>query len=120
MVLLLLLLLASCGAAVAELGGLGNHTVVHKQQPPFEADTAASAVPVPAAAAVVVFQHPAGWHTKADIARIRAQIASGKEPWASARTTALMNYSVGEVPTVGYKASPVEVVHRDCCNRSGA
>ena len=30
------------------------------------------------------FQHPAGWHTAADIARVRSLIASKKEPWKSA------------------------------------
>jgi hypothetical protein len=30
------------------------------------------------------FQHPAGWHTAADIARVRSFIASKREPWKSA------------------------------------
>ena len=30
------------------------------------------------------FQHPAGWHTAADIARVRSLIASKREPWKSA------------------------------------
>lgn len=30
------------------------------------------------------FQHPAGWHTAADIARVRSLIASQREPWKSA------------------------------------
>lgn len=60
-------------------------------------------------------QHPAGWHTKLDIARIRKQIAAGAEPWATAYST-LMNYSSRTMATVGYLPSPVSVVHRDCCN----
>ena len=55
-----------------------------------------------------VFDHPAGWHTKADIARIWSQIASGAEPWATA-LAALMNNS--GVAGGGYKLSPVAVVH---------
>ena len=34
-----------------------------------------------AASAAAAFEHPAGWHTRADIARVRSLIASGKEPW---------------------------------------
>jgi len=30
------------------------------------------------------FAHPAGWHTAADIAQIRAHVASGLEPWHAA------------------------------------
>eukprot|EP00040_Diaphanoeca_grandis_P020325 m.108103 g.108103 ORF g.108103 m.108103 type:complete len:427 (+) comp27847_c1_seq1:163-1443(+) len=30
------------------------------------------------------FDHPAGWHTRSDIARVRSFIASKKEPWLSA------------------------------------
>ena len=67
-------------------------------------------------APAAAIEHPGGWHTRADIARIRAQIASGKEPWASAHA-ALLNYSAATVATVGYTPSPVATVHRDCCNK---
>eukprot|EP00041_Stephanoeca_diplocostata_P002025 m.22826 g.22826 ORF g.22826 m.22826 type:complete len:411 (-) comp12809_c0_seq3:321-1553(-) len=58
------------------------------------------------------FSHPAGWHTASDIARIRAQIASGKEPWATAYQTLMNDTSL----PLDYQPAPVAVVHRDCCN----
>jgi hypothetical protein len=54
--------------------------------------------------------HPAGWHTVSDVLRIRAQISSGAEPWATAFKTFMNDTSL----TLEYKPSPVEVVHRDC------
>ena len=36
------------------------------------------------------FPHPSGWHTASDIARVRAFIASGREPWHTA-TQLLLN-----------------------------
>ena len=78
----------------------------------------AAAASLAAAAAAnedAAFEHPAGWHTKRDIARIRAQIASGQEPWSTAYK-ALMDPSAtgtGDA-TLGYKPSPGPVVCRDC------
>ena len=61
------------------------------------------------------FDHPAGWHTKHDIERIRAQIASGQEPWATAYTALMDKNAVGPGDaTLDYKPSPGPVVCRDC------
>ena len=54
------------------------------------------------------FRHPAGWHSTADIARIRTRVASGDEPWKSAATR-LMNDS--SLPT-SYSPRPLTDV---CC-----
>ena len=72
-----------------------------------------------AAAAVAnedaAFDHPAGWHTKRDIVRIRAQIASGQEPWSTAYKALMDPSAVGTGDaTLGYKPSPGPVVCRDC------
>ena len=37
---------------------------------------------LPVARAAMV--HPGGWHTEADLQRIRAGVAAGMEPWKSA------------------------------------
>eukprot|EP01047_Picozoa_sp_COSAG01_P000989 COSAG01_NODE_20_length_38868_cov_34.606071_17_plen_248_part_00 len=61
------------------------------------------------------FDHPAGWHTRHDIERIRAQIASGHEPWASAYTALMDEDAVGTGDaTLHYHPSPGTVVCRDC------
>ena len=78
----------------------------------------AAAASLAAAAAAnedAAFDHPAGWHTKRDIARIRAQIASGQEPWSTAYKALMDPSAVGTGDaTLGYKPSPGPVVCRDC------
>lgn len=56
--------------------------------------------------------HPGGWHTAGDIARIRAHVASGSEPWHTAFTTLMDDPSLGP----DYVPRPQPTVHRDCCN----
>jgi hypothetical protein len=64
---------------------------------------------------VTAFEHPAGWHTKRDIERIRAQIKSGREPWVTAYKALMDENSVGTGgATLDYQPSPGRVVCRDC------
>lgn len=73
-------------------------------------DDAAATAAVPAA-----FDHPAGWHTKHDIERIRAQIASGQEPWSAAFKALMDENATGPGDaTLDYKPSAGTVVCRDC------
>ena len=58
------------------------------------------------------FSHPAGWHTAADIVRVRSLIASGKEPWRSAAQLLLNDTSL----TAAYVPSPATLVCRTCCD----
>lgn len=68
-----------------------------------------------ARAAGPAFDHPAGWHTKHDIERIRAQIASGQEPWSTAFKALMDENATGPGDaTLDYKASAGTVVCRDC------
>ena len=67
-------------------------------------------------AAVAAFSHPAGWHTRSDIVRIRSLVASGREPWKSAADLLLNDTSL----TSSYQPSPVSLVCRTlpstgCC-----
>ena len=75
---------------------------------------ATAATPGTAAA----FAHPAGWHTAPDIARVRAFIASGREPWRSAAQLLLNDTSL----TTDFAPSPPTgvggLVCRTCCNVS--
>ena len=63
------------------------------------------------AASAPAFQHPAGWHRASDIARIRAKIESGAEPWKSAAELLLNDTSL----LASYKPAPVSLVCRTCC-----
>ena len=73
-------------------------------------DDATATAAVPAA-----FDHPAGWHTKHDIERIRAQIASGQEPWSAAFKALMDENATGPGDaTLDYKPSAGTVVCRDC------
>jgi hypothetical protein len=58
------------------------------------------------------FDHPAGWHTRADIARVRALIASQREPWKTAAQLLMNDTSL----TADFKPSPSSLVCRTCCN----
>lgn len=55
------------------------------------------------------FTHPGGWHTAADMQRVRDNIASGKEPWKTAAKLFLSDTSL----TSNYKPRPMAVVRRD-------
>ena len=68
--------------------------------------------PVPPPPPVTPFSHPAGWHTAADIVRVRSLIASGKEPWRSAAQLLLNDTSL----TAAYAPSPATLVCRTCCD----
>eukprot|EP00937_MAST-01D_sp_MAST-1D-sp2_P002644 g2644.t1 len=57
---------------------------------------------------VADFSHPAGWHSAADIARIRAQVASGAEPWRTAADRFVNDTSL----RTSYSPRPLAVV---CC-----
>jgi hypothetical protein len=48
------------------------------------------------------FDHPAGWHTRADVERIRAKVGDSSEPWHSAALSLLTDSSL----TDGYQPSP--------------
>ena len=63
-------------------------------------------------ASASVFDHPAGWHTRGDIARVRSLIASGREPWKSAVELLMNDTSL----TSGYQPAPVSLVCRTCCD----
>jgi hypothetical protein len=57
---------------------------------------------VPGSAAMI---HPGGWHTDADLQRIRSQVTSGQEPWKSAwealkKSDAGANYQAHVIPQV--------------------
>jgi hypothetical protein len=57
---------------------------------------------VPCSAAMI---HPGGWHTTADLQRIRSLVASGQEPWKSAwealkKSDAGANYQARVIPHV--------------------
>ena len=65
-----------------------------------------------ASAAAAAFEHPAGWHTASDIARVRSYIAGGKEPWKTAVAYLLNDTSL----TVDFKPGPVSLVCRTCCS----
>jgi hypothetical protein len=85
----------------------------------FAASAAAAAGSANAGAAAPsgapVFDHPSGWHTRHDIERIRAQIASGQEPWTTAFKALMDKDAVGPGDaTLEYKPSPGAVVCRDC------
>lgn len=71
-------------------------------------------VVAPSSSAASAFDHPAGWHTKADIQRVRSLIASGLEPWKTAAALLMNDTSL----PVGYTPSPVPLVCRTCCNVS--
>jgi len=58
------------------------------------------------------FEHPAGWHTKSDIARVRGYIAGGLEPWKTATAYLLNDTSL----TASFKPSPAATVCRTCCS----
>ena len=58
------------------------------------------------------FVHPAGWHTAADIRRVRRLIASGREPWASTAELLMNDSSL----TAGYSPDAAPLVCRTCCN----
>ena len=66
---------------------------------------------LPAVSAASAFQHPAGWHTAGDIARVRSLLAAGSEPWKSAAAYLMNDTSL----TAGFKPSPASLVCRTCC-----
>ena len=81
----------------------------------FATSAAAGSADTGPAPSGVAFDHPSGWHTKGDIKRIRAQIASGQEPWATAFKALMDKNAVGPGDaTLDYKPSPGKVVCRDC------
>jgi sucrose-6-phosphate hydrolase SacC (GH32 family) len=55
------------------------------------------------------FNHPGGWHTADDIRRVRAQVASGKQPWATAAKIFLSDPSLAS----NYTPRPMTIVRRD-------
>ena len=55
------------------------------------------------------FNHPGGWHTADDIRRVRSQVASGKEPWATAAKIFLSDPSLSS----NYTPRPMTIVRRD-------
>lgn len=58
--------------------------------------------------------HPAGWHTSADVARVRSLIASGREPWQAAYRMLMNDTSLSK----SYTPTPIPLVCRTCCGVS--
>jgi hypothetical protein len=73
---------------------------------------------LPSSVHATAFSHPAGWHTAADIVRVRSFLASGKEPWCSAAQLLLNDTSLA----ADYSPSPPTgsggIVCRTCCSVS--
>eukprot|EP01043_Picozoa_sp_COSAG02_P075407 COSAG02_NODE_15539_length_1162_cov_1.197554_1_plen_160_part_01 len=63
-------------------------------------------------ASAAVLQHPGGWHSAADIDRIRALLAANREPWKTAAAILMSDTTL----TKGYNATPAPIVCRTCCN----
>jgi hypothetical protein len=65
-----------------------------------------------AVVSTAALQHPGGWHSAADIARVRALLAANREPWKTAATVLMNDTTL----TKGYNATPTSIVCRTCCN----
>jgi hypothetical protein len=68
---------------------------------------AAQEIEADQSAAKATFIHPGGWHTVADIKRVRTQLAANAQPWAHARDILL-----GSGPKQDYKPEAVATVTR--------